>query len=206
MFLLLSCEKKNMKKISEDFVSEDSVSLKSKSDPVLFKKDFSSVDAIRRQYNLVNSLLVTKKLDSVTFEYECNETSGNVTYYIQNGILKLIKHFEADSHFSSAVNYFVNDGKPYFIFTDETVWSFDGGTPEKPETKDEVTEQRFYIIDNESVKCLEKKYTLKSNSSSNPKPENIPNKEMKSCSIADLQKTFDLLMKNKDRKGKIGCL
>ncbi len=36
----------------------------------------------------------------------------------------MIKHFNADSHYSTVENYFVNNGKPYFIFKDETLWNF----------------------------------------------------------------------------------
>ncbi|WDF46149.1 hypothetical protein PQ459_14725 [Chryseobacterium sp. KACC 21268] len=197
----------NCKNEKEDAsVSSDAISTKVKSHSLSLSKDLNSVNGIRQEYQLVNSKLVAKDLDSVGFKYECDEISGNVVYYSENGTLKVVKHFQADSHFSSTENYFVIDGKPYFVFKDETVWSFDGGTADKPETKDDVTEQRFYIVNGKSIQCLEKKYTLKSKSANNPKSENVPNKEMKNCSIAELQKHFDLLMKNKDRRDAVKCL
>jgi len=205
LFLILSCKKENNKTIHESSNSE-SLSSKTSGDSLKLKKNLNSVEGIKKEYNILNSKLLSKKLDSTSFEYECEERSGNVVYYSENGILKVVKHFNADSHFSSTENYFINDGKPYFVFKDETVWSFDGGTPEKPETKDNITEQRYYIAEGKPVQCLEKKYTLKSSLKNNPKSENIQNKELKNCSINDLQKTFDLLMKNKDKKGKINCL
>lgn len=205
LLLILSCKKENNKTIHESSNSE-SLSSKTSGDSLKLKKNLNSVEGIKKEYNILNSKLLSKKLDSTSFEYECEERSGNVVYYSENGILKVVKHFNADSHFSSTENYFINDGKPYFVFKDETVWSFDGGTPEKPETKDNITEQRYYIAEGKPVQCLEKKYTLKSSLKNNPKSENIQNKELKNCSINDLQKTFDLLMKNKDKKGKINCL
>ena len=203
IFLIFSCKNENDKKTP---VSSELISSKVKSHSLSLSKNLNSIDGIKQEYNLVNSQLIGKKLDSASYKYECEEISGNVVYYSEKGKLKVIKHFQADSHFSSTEQYFVNDEKPYFIFKDDTVWSFDGGTPEKPVTKDEVTEQRFYIVDNRSIQCLEKKYIFKSNSRNNSKTENIPNKEMKNCSIAELQKTYNLLMKNKDRRGSGNCL
>lgn len=203
LFFIASCKKDNDKTNPDNYVINK---IQEAKDSINLKNNLNSVDKIRKEYNLVNSQLVAKKLDSVSFGYECEERTGNVIYYSENGNLKLIKHFQADSHFSSTESYFVNDGKPYFIFKNETIWSFDGGTPEKPITKDDVTEQRFYIIENKSVQCFEKKYTIKSNSINNSKSENIPNKKMKNCSIAELQKSFDLLMKNKYRKADGKCL
>ncbi|MDF2931881.1 MAG: hypothetical protein K0R36_1212 [Chryseobacterium sp.] len=205
IFFIISCKKENHKAIEES-VNSDSLTSKTTKDSLKLKNDLNSVYGIKKEYNLVNSKLTAKKLDSVSFAYECEERSGNVIYYSEKGVLKVIKHFNADSHFSSTENYFVNEGKPYFVFKDDTVWSFDGGTPEKPETKDDITEKRFYIVEGKSIQCLEKKYTLKSSSKNNPQSENIQNKEMKNCSINELQKTFNLLMKNKDKKGKMNCL
>lgn len=186
--------------------SSDAIGSKVKTHSLSLEKDLNSVNGIRQAYQQVNSQSISKKLDSVGFEYECDEISGNVVYYSEKGKLKVVKHFQADSHFSSTENYFVNDGKLYFIFKDDAVWSFDGGTPEKPETKDDVTERRFYMVDDKAIQCLEKKYVLKSNSPNNPKTENIPNKEMKNCSSEELQKTFALLMKAKNRRGNGKCL
>lgn len=205
LLLIFSCKKDN-DKIADRNITSDSVGLMAKSDSTKLKKNLNSVDLIKEEYSLVKSKLLAKKLDSTSFDYECDEISGKVVYYSENGILKVVKHFQADSHFSSTDSYFVNDGKPYFIFKDETVWSFDGGTPEKPQTKDEVTEQRFYIVNNKSIQCLEKKYTLRSNSTNNPKSENIPNQVMENCSIIELQKAFDLLMKHRNNKKNIKCL
>lgn len=203
LIMIFSCQKKIDEKVSD---SVDLLGSKVKSQSLDIKKNLETVDGIKLEYNLVNAQLTSKKLDSASFEYECDERSGNVVYYSEKGKLKVVKYFQADSHFSSTETYFVDEGKPYFIFQDETVWSFDGGLPDKPITKDDVTEKRYYIVDNKAIQCLEKKYTLKSNSENNPKSENIPNKEMKNCSIVDLQKNFDLLMKNKNQKGTIKCL
>ena len=203
LLLIFSCKNENEKKPS---VSSDSISV-SKTEAVQVGKNLTSVEAIKEEFEFVNSLLLNKKLDSANFKYQCEERSGNVVYYSDKGVLKAIKHFEADSHFSAENNFFINEGKPYFIFTHESLWSFDGGTPEKPETKDDVTEKRFYIINEKAIQCLEKKYTLRSNSADNLKSENVANIEKQNCSIADLQKTFSSLLKNRNRKDSdVKCL
>ncbi|NMR32660.1 hypothetical protein HIO71_00415 [Chryseobacterium aquaticum] len=206
LVFIVSCKKENKQKTSEHFTIKDSLNSHEFSDSLSLKNNLGSVDDIKREYNFVNSQLLAKKLDSVKFDYQCEERTGNVVYYSEKGVLKMIKHFNADSHYSTVENYFVNNGKPYFIFKDETLWSFDGGTPEKPETKDDITEKRFYIVEYRPIQCLEKKYTLQSSAKNNPKSENVLSKEIKNCSIYEVQKTFNLLMKNKDSKGDIKCL
>lgn len=205
LLLIFSCKKENEQKTVENSNPSDSLNLKSNVDSLHLKNDLTSINGIKKEYNLLNSKLIAKKLDSVSFKYECEERSGNVVYYSENGTLKVIKHFTADSHFSSTENYFVNEDQPFFVFKDDTVWSFDGGTPEKPETKDDVTQQRIYFSDNKIIQCLEKKFTIKSSAATKPNPENIPNTESKNCSEKEVQKTFELLLKNKDKKN-IKCL
>lgn len=200
---IISCKDEKDKNLSN---ASNALSTKVKSHSLHINKDLKSINGIKQEYSLVNADLVAKKLDSAGFTYECNEISGNVVYYSENGTLKVVKHYQADSHFSSTERYYINDGKPYFIFKDDTVWSFDGGTPDKPVTKDDVTERRFYLVDNRAIQCLEKKYSLKSNSAGNPKSENVPNKEMKNCPVSELQRSFDLLMRNKDRRDGGMCL
>ena len=202
LLLIFSCKKEN--KNAEKSLSIDSLSSKTVVDTLKKSNEINSIDKIKEEYNLVNSKLSAKKFDSLSFDYECEEISGNVVYYSENGILKVIKHFSADSHFSSIENYFVNDGKPYFIFQQETVWRFDGGTPEKPETKDDVRENRYYYVNNKLEYCRDKKYTIRSKNSS--KQENISDGESENCSDTELLKTFNLILKNKNKKDPIKCL
>lgn len=205
IILLFSCE--NKKKISPDEESAiDSLKTVITKDSLNSKNSPKTIEEIKTEYAVLNNQLIAKKLDSTSFEYECNEVSGNVVYYTQNGKLRSIKHFHGDSHFSSVENYYLKNGKPYFIFKDDTVWNFDGGTTEKPETKDEIEQQRIYIVNDKAIECLEKKFTIKSSAKNNPNPENIQNLPSENCSYSELQKTFEVLLKNKDKKGKINCI
>lgn len=165
-----------------------------------------SVDDIKKEYAKVNVALTSKMMDSTKFKYNCDEREGEVTFYYENKKLAAVKDFYAEhSHFSSSTTYFVKNGQVFFIFNDETVWNFDdGGTPEKPETKDDIKEKRIYILNNKAVQCFEKNYSVRSKGN-NKTPESIPNKKTK-CDIDGLMKTYQLILKYKDKKGDVKCL
>lgn len=165
-----------------------------------------TIDDIKNEYNHVNALLIAKKLDSTVYPYECNEITGEAVYFSKNGVLMAVRHTEADSHYSSVDQYFVKEDRPYFIFKKEVLWSFNGGSADHPATMDKVTEKRIYIINNQPVQCLEKKYVIQSDAKNNPKPENVPNKRLKDCPLKDLQANFEILLKNRTQKGPGSCL
>jgi len=167
----------------------------------------SSIDQIKKDYAFLQTQLESKKISSSKFTYDCNEEpSGEVVFYSDQGEIKVIEHFFAEhSHFSGSEKYFIKDGKLFFIFRQETVWNFDGGTPEKPITKDDITETRIYIHNDKPLKCIEKKYSIQSNQKEKTVPDNIPGKEVQ-CGINELLKTYQSLLKHKDQKGAIQCL
>lgn len=200
---LFSCENKKNDKLDINS-SPDSLKTVSVKDSLHKNTSPQSLEEIKTEYALLNNQLIAKKLDSTSFDYECNEVSGNVVYYSSNGELKSVKHFHGDSHFSSVENYYLKNGKPFFIFQKETVWNFDGGTPEKPETKDDVEEKRFYYINDQLISCRDKKYTLRTKNQS--KPENVSDGESKNCNDSELRKTFGILTKNQSKKGKTDCI
>ncbi|WP_027379417.1 hypothetical protein [Chryseobacterium daeguense] len=201
--LFISCKKEKNKSIQKDD-AKDSLTIKKES--VEVKKDsITSVNDIKKEYAAVSTLLEAKKIDSTAFKYNCDEREGEVVFYYQDKNLKAVKHFYAEySHFSSSTQYFVKNDKVFFIFKDETVWNFDGGTSEKPETKDNIKEQRIYVLNDKAVQCLEKSYSIKS-AGDNQNPNTIANKETK-CDISELMKTYQQLIRNKNKKGEIKCL
>lgn len=204
LFFMFSCKKENSRTEHPD--SKDSlISVRTKGDVIT--DTISSVEDVKEEYTRLHILMETKKLDSSSFDYECEERAGTVVFYSEKGNLKVIQHsYGENSHFSAVENYFIRNNKPFFIFNQETVWNFDGGTPEKPETKDEIKEYRYYYVNGRLESCRNKEYSIRSSSESNPKPEDISAVESKSCSDTELQKTFKLLMKNKTKKGQIKCL
>lgn len=178
-------------------------------DSLIVKKDSTTdpIDQIKIEYSNLQKQLESKKLTSTGFIYNCNdERSGKVTYYSDQKEIRIIEHsYDEYSHFGSTEQYFIKDGNLFFIFKEDTGWNFDGGTPEKPITKDDITESRIYIRNNKSIKCLEKQYSIRSNATEKPSPDKIPNKETQ-CNTDELMKTYQSLLKNRDKKGEIKCL
>ena len=203
LIMIVSCKKENLK-TTEKKSSEDSIINKSIS--INRNDSIETIDDIKKEYANINNLLTLKKLDSSQFSYNCDEREGEVTLYYRDKKLAAVKDFYAEhSHFSSSTTYFVKNDRVFFIFNDETVWNFDeGGTPEKPETKDDIKEKRIYILDNKAVQCFEKNYSIRSKGN-NKNPENISNQKTK-CTATEFIKRYELILKNKDTKGEIQCL
>ncbi|WP_374458816.1 hypothetical protein [Chryseobacterium taeanense] len=203
LLFIVSCKKEKTETLQNNS-SRDSLLLKN--DSLKIQNDsVKTIADIKKEYENINNLLTSKKLDSTTFSYNCDEREGEVTLYYQNNKLKIVKDFYAEhSHFSSATKYFVKDNQVFFIFNEETIWNFaDGETPEKPETKDDIKEKRIYILDHKVAQCFEKNYSILSKGN-NPDPKSIANKETK-CDISELMKKYDMILKNKDKKD-VNCL
>lgn len=204
LILMISCKKETRPDVQKTYVSEDGISMKNNrrtaSDDAI-----KSVEDIKKEYAELSSLLTSKKLDSSSFTYFCNEREGEVVLYKQDGKIMMVKDFYSEhSHFSSSTQYFIKNGQVFFIFQDETLWNFDGGTPEKPETKDDITEKRMYILNNKIVQCLEKTYSVHSKGN-NQDPGKMASRETQ-CDISGLMKNYQAIIRNKDKKGEAGCL
>ncbi|REC78568.1 hypothetical protein DRF60_08955 [Chryseobacterium elymi] len=204
LLLAFSCKKDKNKATHTTSVSTNSMILK-KNPPQKHTAD--SIAEIKKEYGILQTHLEAKKLRSNGFTYNCNEEpSGEATFFSDKDEVKIIEHFYTEhSHFSASEKYFIKNGEPFFIFKKETVWSFDGGTPEKPITKDDITETRIYLQNNKPLKCLEKKYSIRSDSKEKNISDQISGKEIQ-CSPGELLKTYQSLLKHKNQKGEIKCL
>lgn len=134
-------------------------------------------------------------LDSTTFKYSCyNEKSGRVAYFSEQGKLKLITHsYNEYDHFSAEDQYFIEDGQLYFVYQKTVTWAFESG-PEGS-TKDNIIERRMYLAGNKPIKCLQKKFTIRSQSADNPTSEQVPNKAVDCNWGPEAEKKFKLLEK-----------
>lgn len=204
LLLAISCKKEKSETLQNKSSDNDTVTLKN--DLKIQNDSVKTIADIKTEYARLNNLLISRKLDSTKFNYNCDEKEGEITLYFQDKKLAAVKDFYAEhSHFSSSTTYFVKNDQVFFIFNDETVWNFDdGGTPEKPETKDDIKEKRIYILNNKAVQCFEKNYSLRSKGN-NTNPESITNKEIK-CDIDGFMKTYQLILKNRNKRGDIKCL
>lgn len=207
LVFIFSCKKETYKNPMKVSGSSDTLTSSPVRPPKAIENKQLTVQDIKTEYQSINSELHKKELDSVSFDYNCNEgRSGTVTFFSDQKGLRMIKHFYAEySHFSSVENYFIKNNTLFFIFKEDTSWNFDGGTPEKPETKDDIIEHRIYLQNSIPIKCFEKKYSIRSKESIRPDVDKMANKEIP-CSANELLKTYQLLLKNKDKRGEIQCL
>lgn len=159
------------------------------------QNELSSVTQIQQQYNAIVTAYKNAQLDSVSFKYNCDgEKSGTVSYFSEKGNLKLIKHSYAEyDHHEMVDQYFIEGDVPFFAHLKSLSWSFDSG-PEGA-TKDAITEQRIYLSDWKAIKCLQKKYEIRLHAGVNPKPEQVPNKEVDCASSQSIEKPYRLLAK-----------
>lgn len=163
-----------------------------------------NIEEIKREFTILNQKVLSKKLDSSGFTYECEETYGEGSFYYENGQLSMVRYFTADSHFSSVTRYYLKHDEIFFIFREDTVWRFDGGTAEKPVTRDDISQQRVYLVNGNPVQCLQKEFTVRS-VGRHQDPEKIPNRKTR-CDIRELMKDYLRVLKNIDKKGRTDCI
>jgi len=156
----------------------------------------TSVLQIKQRYAVITDKLHRDQLDSISFKYDCNqERSGTVTYFSDQGKLVLIKHSYSEySHFSAVDEYFITNDNLFFAHLNRTNWSFESGQAAEGATKDDITEQRLYLVNDKALLCLEKKYTKRSHAATNPVPANLPNKQVTCKPTEPLMKDFKNLV------------
>ncbi len=165
----------------------------------------TGVAEIQKAYQAIMSQMEAGVLDSSSFKYSCRgEKNGTVSYFTQQGKLRMIVHrYNEYDHFSATDRYFVLDSMVFFAHLNQSTWSFESG-PEGA-TKDKVTERRIYLVDQKPVKCLEKSYVIRSQSKTNSQPETVPNKEINCASVKSVLQPYKMLVRNRS-KAPSGCL
>ncbi|MBW8684754.1 hypothetical protein [Chitinophaga rhizophila] len=163
------------------------------------------IESIRQAYTATVEQMKQGMLDSISFNYSCNEEKrGSVSYFTKGGALRMIVHRYGEyDHHHAVDQYFIKDSAIFFIYTNTVLWSFDDGA--NGATKDNVTELRSYIVDGKPIKCLEKKFIIKSTSSTNPDPETVANKDIKCGTFNSVAKDYQVLQKYRNNPTS-GCL
>jgi hypothetical protein len=160
----------------------------------------TTVEQIKQHYADINAKLQGGLLDSVAYKYDCNgERSGTVTYFSNHGKLAMIKHsYNEYSHSEAIDQYFISNDHLFFAHFRRSNWSFASGQAPDGATKDNITEQRFYVANEKSLLCLEKKYTKRSHVDNNPQPANVQNKQVACKPMETLIKDFNQLVEFKE--------
>lgn len=193
--ILFSCTENPPKDTEESvLVHEDTLPLSPPSDQKV-KPKLTNFQEIQHAYSTISADYENGKLDSISFKYNCNgETSGTVTYFSEQGNLKMITHIYAEyDHNEKEDRYFIKDGIPFFVHLKNLSWSFDSG-PEGA-TKDKITEQRIYLSNWKAIERLEKKYEIRLHAGINPKPSDVANKQTNCADVQPMEKSYRLLAK-----------
>ncbi|RAU82570.1 hypothetical protein [Pontibacter arcticus] len=204
LLLLFSCNENTALTDAETAENEPATGVTSPGHTSGALPEIKSEEAIKAAYAEVVSKLKSGSMDSTSFGYDCNgEKSGQVTYFSDNGQLRLIRHtYNAYSHFSAIDEYFLKNDSLYFVFSKQVAWSF----ADQNKTKDNVTENRTYIIGNKAVKCLQKKYTILADANDATKAETSmgANKQVACTSLNavanELAQLLELRTKNPEAK------
>lgn len=199
LVLLISCHEEQ--KTNSDYKSstERDTASKAISDSKL-KEDFvapHSVAEIKEAYAITVDKMNNGQLDSVSFEYNCQEErSGKVTYFSEKGVLRSIRHqYNEYDHHEAIDQYFLNeDSTLFFAYLNRLSWSFDSVVGKDGATKDDIQEQRIYVVNKQAIQCLEKRFTTRSQATDNPTSESVPNKQVVCKPIKPLLKNFQQLL------------
>lgn len=164
----------------------------------------TNIEDIRKEHAYILSKAGSKSLDSTSVSYNCNgEKEGQIIYFYEENQLRLIRHvYNEYSHFSATDEYFIKDAELFFVFNDQLAWNFAG----QNQTRDNITERRYYIINIQPVHCLEKKFSVNSNEKDPPESESVDNKEIECTLFEEVLEDYKLLFKFREQNGDIECL
>lgn len=206
LLFLFSCKENTTSTEAANPEIEPSTAVTSPSHTSSALPEIKSMDAIKTAYADITSKLENRSMDSVFFDYDCNgEKSGQVTYFSDSGQLRLIRHtYNVYSHFSATDEYFLKNDSLYFVFSKQVAWSF----ADQHKTKDNITENRTYIIGNKPIKCLQKKYFILADVNDAAKATTSINsdKEIACTSLDSINADLALLLKLRTQQEKPACL
>ncbi|MFA0964437.1 hypothetical protein AB9P05_21705 [Roseivirga sp. BDSF3-8] len=166
----------------------------------------SGIQDIKEEFSTLTSLRDSSRLLSVAVPYKCYEESGTVTYYYQGTDLRIITHdYHAGGHYSANNQYYLHNDSLFFAILEEATWMFDsqGG---QGATRDDISQHRYYFVNNEPVRCLRKKYSLYSYRDDNPAAENVPNEEVECDQVANVRSKYHTLIAYKDGTNRTRCI
>jgi hypothetical protein len=175
------------------------------STPAPQKQPLNSIKEIQQAYMEINQKIDSGTVDSAAVKYSCDhEKAGTISYFTEKGKLRLIVHrYNEYDHYSAEDRYYIKDNILFFAYTNSLSWSFESG-PEGS-TKDNITEKRVYFAGGRPIRCLEKKFVVRSKVPNNPGRDAIPSHAVDCAEAYKIQKSYYLLTKFRERPGQ-DCL
>ncbi len=201
-FLVLACNRSSNKE------SQKHAQTASTGTPQKTAISIDSLPQVITAYQKTVTLIGNKMADSSSFNYNCaGEKSGKVTFYSKDNELILVeKIYNEYSHTEGKDQYFIKDGKPFFVFQKVTNWAFDNNPTIEGATIDKVRENRYYIIKGQLVKCLEKQYKTKSTDKENSGVTQTKNINTDCPTLERLMTEYELLLSHQNRLTDMECL
>lgn len=199
-FTLIACKEKSKSdpainsNLQKDSIKNSTQSL----------QDLKTVEDIKKEYAFILSEIEAGSLDSISFNYNCyEEKKGTVTYFLKDDKIRKIKHAYTEyDHHHATDQYFIKNDSLFFVYYNQTLWQFDSPNV----TKDQITEKRFYIINNKPVQCLEKEYFTRSSDTITIQSNDIANTEVNCTTLQPVLENYTLLKKYSSQTQDLTCL
>jgi hypothetical protein len=163
----------------------------------------ADIMGIKKAFAYTVSLRTQNKLDSVSFSYSCEETSGTIIYFYEAGKLRMIDYgYSEGDHGGSNEQYFIKDTTLYFVYNESDSWGFE---PDGIGTVDHIEETRTYIVNKQPVRCLEKNYFAHSRDKNYPNPpDSIQNMQISCPTYEEIIAPYQQILRFRNHPSK-GC-
>lgn len=164
------------------------------------RTDEEIIQDIKNQYKVIVGKRGIRKLNADSISYECADypEEGVIVYYTDEQGVRLIEHTcSQGDHGGKMDQYFVWEGELFFLYSDESYWTFDAGTMDdavQQNTVDYFTERRYYFNKGKVLKCLEKKYEQRTSQEDNPKSQNVHNVKIEATDSKERLEKFNHLL------------
>ena len=140
-----------------------------------------SIADIREKFSIISQAVKDSAYRKVETPIGCevDPIEGTLSYYFDGEDLRYVSYSVAEGdHSWFQYTYYVWDDRLFFAFHERGYWQFDTGANVDgtlSETIDYLSEHRYYFADQQPIRCLEKKWEVKSVDTKQAKANEIPN-------------------------------
>ena len=136
---------------------------------------------IRARYAQITAAKAAGSLRAETLTYDCPDhpSQGSITFYYAGHALRLIDwEFSEGDHYGQGMELYVWDDSLFFAYHTTGYWTFAGSTATgEPVVEDRFEEFRFYFHHHQPIRCLEKRFSVRSTDPNPKRSDQVPNQE-----------------------------
>lgn len=134
------------------------------------------IKSIRSRFKATMAGIKDGSLSKTTLAFECDQfpIDGQINYYTNaEGVVQMIKDsYILGDHEGKTFQYFLDKGNLYFQYVTIDSWVFG---EEANTTINDIEEYRYYVANNQLIRCLRKAYQVSSDDkAATPKAKNEP--------------------------------